>query len=776
MIGTWFVLSVSGCALGKLAALGRSYPQLDGELAAPHASAELKVIRDVYGVPHVRAASEADAWYGLGFAHAQDRLFELDLSRHTADGTLAAWFGADAAQYDVFARALGLRDRAQALVDAADPETRAMLDAYAAGINDGAAASKVLPIEYRLLDAEFEPWTAADDLATVFLLSWTLSENLDFELAALALRDLDRDTLDAVLRVEPQAPPIDPYWDTMRTWQLGELTPAFRAFTGLLGGAPASRTAGDAAASNNWVIGGELSASGKPIVANDPHLAQRVPSLWYAAELRGGDLHVAGATLPGLPGVVIGHSERVAWGLTNVMADNVDLAVVERVGERGYVLEGQQKELREVKVEVPVRDGAPVTGSVWFTDVGPVITALDGTHLVALRWAALEVDDQLVVALRALNRASSVGDALGVAGTVPLIVANNLVLGDVDGDYAWRQVGAFVGRRLHTGRVPYPASDPMHGWYGWLGDAPGEHHPDRHYVVTANSRPDHPLADAISTTYVPPHRFERIDEALAGATALTPEDSQALQLDLLDGTARWHRDELLDGVTATTPRGELCRDLLARWDLVADRDAIGATVWAAFHEAYVRDVLTDAIGADDAAIALSLYSSARSPLDGGGLDALVKDRPATVAKALDQACARLASGLGEDPTGWTWGPAHALHLRHPFTARAPKLLKRWDLPTVPFGGTGATVAAASSPWGEPGAAFPVGGMASLRVVMPLADLGASTLVHPGGQSGQPGNPLYASHYAHFVNGQTLPLWFDDEDVAANAHWTTVLKP
>lgn len=764
------LLVLSGCALGKLSSLGRSFPELEGELDAPGVGAPVTVIRDVYGVPHVRAGSETDAWYGLGFVHAQDRLFQLDGSRHLAWGRVSEWLGPDAVQFDLFVRALDLRALAEAHVAAAEPETRAMLEAYAAGINAGAAASRVLPIEYRLLRVPWEPYTAADAYATLFLLSWTLSDNLDFELAALALKDLDPADLDALLRTDPHSPPIDAYWDTLRKVDIGALTPAFTGFTAILGGAPAR-----AEASNNWVIGGARTASGLPIVANDPHLSQRVPSLWYAADVAGGGMHVAGASIPGVPGIPIGHSERVAWGMTNVMADLVDLVVLARDGERGYVLAGETKPLREVEIEVPVRDRAPVKGTVWLTDVGPVITELGGTHLVAMRWATLEIADQLPSTLRRLNRAGSVAEALAQTRE-PLIVANNLVLGDVEGDFAWRPVGSLVGRRSHTGRVPYPGSEPDQGWSGWLDERPEEHRPERGYVITANSRPDHPLADAISTSYVPPHRFSRIDERIRAVDVHGPDDSHAIQTDVREMGAVWHRDRLLAGVEPTTDRGRTCRDLLVAWDLEANTGSVGASVWALFHEEYVRAAIVDDIGTARTELLLSIVGAGRSPLDGGGFDRFVEDRAATVSAALDAACARLTLTHGDDPAQWTWGRVHPLRLEHPFVSRAPKLLQAWNLIPVPFGGSGATVAAAAAPWGQQTAELPVGTMASLRMVMPLADLGASTLEHPGGQSGQPGNPLYASHYIHFVRGAPLVLWFDDDDVAANATDTSTLVP
>jgi penicillin amidase len=320
---------VSGCALFTLAATKRSHPELEGTFAAAGAQADLTIKRDAMGVPHVRAESPEDAWYGLGYAHAQDRLFQADMNRRLATGRIAEWLGERAVNLDVFVGTMDLETRGQGMLDRASPEVKAAVKAYTVGFNAGAGSLKTLPVEYRLLGVPYEPWKEVDTTGVLFLQAWSLQENLDHELAALAFDHLSADKLDPLFDTYPNTPPIDAFWDEVRTQDVGSLTDGFKAFTGALGGRPEA----NAQASNNWIIGGSKTASGKPIVANDPHLVQRVPSLWYAADIQGGDLHVAGATLPGTIGFPVGHNERVAWGLTNVMADTVDLAVVERDGD-----------------------------------------------------------------------------------------------------------------------------------------------------------------------------------------------------------------------------------------------------------------------------------------------------------------------------------------------------------------------------------------------------------------------------------------------------------
>lgn len=764
------VLSVlPGCALTKLwFATGKSHPDPDGTVDAPGLVAEATLTRDVHGVPHIRAASEADAWYGLGVAHAQDRLWQADLARRLAYGRLSEFLGMRTAEVDGFMQGLELEQRMAQVLERSDPEARAMIESYTAGFNAGAASLPALPIEYRLLKVDFDPWKPTDTGAITFLQSWALSENVQYEMFALLLADeLDAETLDDLTRLHPATPPIDGYWDQLRKVELGAFTPGFEAFDDVLGGSPEVSEA-----SNNWVVAGTHTHSGMPIVANDPHLLQGVPSLWYVADVAGGDLHVTGVTLPGTPGVVIGHNEHIAWGLTNVMADMVDLAVVERTAHDHYVLAGETKPLRTVDARVAVKDRAARLYKSVHTELGPVITDLDADHLLVLQWHALQLEDQVLDAFHGLNLATSVDEAL-TATDRPMMVAQNLVVADTEGHIAWRPVGSLVKRRAHTGRVPYDASDPEHGWDGWLEDRPGLVDPESGYVHSANSRPEHPTADAISTSFVPPHRHDRIDELLSEGGPFSPEDLQRMQLDLVDGMAARHLTGLLEGVTPEGWAETTCHRLLRDWDREMTADSAAALVWPRFHRAYLREAVADDVGDRVTDALLQISSHSRSPLS-GNLDRFVQDRRTSVRKALGVTCTELRDTYGDDTGTWSWGAAHPLKLEHRF-AGGRKLLRSWNMEPVPYPGSGATVAAAGFDWNDPDL-WSVGGMASVRLVMPLDDLRSSTLVHPGGQSGQPKHEGYNTHYDAFVGEETLPLWSSEDDLSGRTIGTLRLVP
>lgn len=738
------------------------------------------ITRDRHGTPHVRAASEPDLWFALGFVHGQDRWFQADLNRHLVWGELAAWLGEGAVDLDTFFRTLDLQDRARELVAQQPDAVQAMLDSYAAGMNAGRETLAADPVELRLLGVSPEPWEAHDAYAILFLQSWALSKNLTAELGAWALRhEAGAALLDDLFRLDPRMPAVDPWWDEVRTWDVGRATAAFQAFTDTLGGDP---TEGEA--SNNWVVGPSRSATGAPILANDPHLVQGVPSLWYPVDLAAGDdLHVAGATLPGLPGVVIGHNHHLAWGLTNVMADVVDVALLDRMGE-GVRLARREVAFERERVTIAVKDGEPVSREVLRTPLGPVISDPEAPTVMVLRWHATTVDDRMPTLLHGLARVHTVADALPLTAT-PGVVAQNMVLADTTGDLAWQGLGSVPVRKGFTGRVPYPASDLRSRWGGWIPRLPGERAPARGYVHTANARlpsdtpADDPDAapipvDRISADWVPPHRHRRLDEVLSARSDWTPDAVRALQTDRLDVVPRDRLPELLEGVTPSTAQAARCHDLLVAWDHVARPDDVGPSVWAAFSEHLIAGAVGTALSEEAVEVYLRVASPSRSLLHHHALSTRwLTDRPAQVDAALDGACTALSEAFGADPAGWTWGVVHPLRLTHPF-ARGRRLLSRWNRPEVGIGGTGSTVAAAGHGFGA--GERPVRGMASLRFVVDLADPSSATLVHPGGASGHPRHPDADSHFDTFVSDRTVPLWTDDADVAAHAASVLRLVP
>jgi penicillin amidase len=451
------------------------------------------------------------------------------------------------------------------------------------------------------------------------------------------------------------------------------------------------------------------------------------------------------------------------------MADTVDLAVVKRDGDTVRI-EGKEEKVETRTFEIRPRDADPVERTVEWTSMGPIVNS-GGDYAMVMRWTGLMADDQTMDMLHSMAVSTNVEDLRTEIRSRVSIAPQNVVMADVDGAIGWTVMGTFPRRHGFTGRVPYPASENTLHYDGWLDDIPGELSPARDYLATANNKPDHPGADAIATAYLPPWRYDRIMEVLDSHEEATPADMHELHLDVQDGAAKVFLPTLLDGVSTTGP-GAPCLDKLRGWDFEATTDSAEAAIWGTFQEQLLREVFKAHLDADDLSLLLDLMTSGRHPLatlepfvDGGDLK-----KP--VAAALDATCTALSAKLGPDASTWTWGAMHPLKLKHPFGDQS-SLLSGWNMDPAPFPGTGATVAAAGYKWSDE--EWKVGFMTSLRIVMPLDDLGASTFVHPGGQAGQPKSPHYRSHYDAFLAGETLPLWFDDADVDANSTHTLILN-
>ena len=308
------------------------------------------------------------------------------------------------------------------------------------------AALPELPVEYRLLGLGFEKWEPIHSTASTVVNSWVLAQNLPTELVTLMLREkLDVAKANALWKWDAAAPDIDSYWNDLRHIQIGPLTASFKGVIEFIWGVDTPN------ASNNWAVSGARSADGLPLLANDPHMAQMVPSIWYAVEAKGGGVHIAGAMLAGQPFPATGHNEHVSWGVTNVMADLIDLAVMKRVGDKGYILAGERKTLLEKKVSIKIKDQAPKEQIVYYTELGPVITTLEGSHLVALRWQILETQDQTGDMFYQIQKAKTVQDVIAAAQKYDSFISQNLVSADTDGNIAWQVFGSIPKEELYWG-------------------------------------------------------------------------------------------------------------------------------------------------------------------------------------------------------------------------------------------------------------------------------------------------------------------------------------
>jgi penicillin amidase len=750
--------------LGLGAVLGGAWwalPPREGRFTLPGLAAPVEIAFDGHGIPRIAADSEADAWAALGWLHARDRMFQMETMRRGAAGRLAELTGAQALRVDRFMRLLGLERRAEADLAGLPAEVRAAMAAYARGVNAWIAArGRFAGAEFVLLGAP-EPWRPVDSLLWGKVMGLWLSGNFRTELERARLAGLLPPERLADLWPPDPSPGRPDRPDLGATAGAGERLGAAPMLPGLgrlLAALPEFPV--DAPlpelASNAWTVAGGRSASGAPLLATDPHLGYAAPILWYLAriELPGGRV-LAGATAPGVPGIVIGRNEHIAWGFTTTHSDTQDVFVERLAGADAYETEAGPRPFAVREEVIRVRFGSPVTMRVRETRHGPVLSDLDapggrpdGTVL-AVAMANLAPADTAATGLLALNAARSIAEARAAARLVTS-PSQNLMVADASGAIAMYFTGRTPIRRAGDGSLPVPGWDGRHGWDGFVPfDAlPHLENPASGVLAHANSRPappDHPVF--LGRDWFGDWRLRRIGRMLAAAPRHDAAGFARMQGDVVSLFAT----EVLPAFRAAPrPAGAagVAHDVLARWDGTVGAEAAAPLVFHAtlgrFADAvlaraglpedarrvspeFLRRVLTD-----DAAARAWCGTAGCGPLLSAAMAAAVQD---------------LAGLHGADPSAWRWGAAHPARFEHPLLRFVPGLgaLTRMAVPTA---GDGETVARAGLR-GEQAGLFPNVHGAGFRGVFDLADPAGTHVMIATGQSGHPMSPHWAD---------LLPAW------------------
>jgi penicillin amidase len=772
-------------SLGRLllALLGRRLPRTRGTLAVEGLEGPVTIRRDGCGIPHIDAGSDADVWYALGFCHAQDRGFQLEMLLRAGRGTLAELSGPDALPVDRFSRRAGIHRAAAAQLEVVDSGLRSNLEAYARGVNAGFRhGCRGRPHELALARARPTPWTAVDSLASGKLLALGLAANWDMELGRLKVLTLDGpDALRAVDPAYPEwlavtAPPAQPAGPALD--RLGEDIAALAGVAGVGGG------------SNNWALAASRTATGRPLLANDPHLPPTLPSPWYLAHLRTPEWALAGAGLVGSPTIGVGHNGHAAWGATNGGADCVDLFLEEVSLDGRSVRDGDGWAACEVREErIAVRGAGDVVERVLVTPRGPVVgpALADGHPAVSLRAVWLEPEP-----IEGLLRVERVRDLDGFRARLRYWpFANfNLVYADTSGRIAWQLAGALPRRTAGHGLLPRPGREAGRGWEGWLepDELPWLADPEEGWLASANNKPvaDRPGAPFLGADWMDGYRVQRIAEALSGREDWDVDATLRLQRDELSLPWRDVREALL-GAPREDRRTRRAVDLLAGWDGVASAGSAAATVFElTMAELAVRAARAKAprsvewaLGRGASPLNLITYVALRQV---GHVAGLLRERPegwfeagwdAEVASALASVVERLEREHGPDPAGWAWGRLRTLTLRHPFGARRP-LDRAFNLGPIPCGGDTNTVSQASFSPLDPLADPYYHG--TLRMVVDVGEWDRSRAALAGGQSGNPLSPHYSDQFERWRRGEGVPLAFTEPAVARATRATLRLEP
>lgn len=579
--------------------LRSSLPQIDGSIAVAGLGGALTIARDADGVPLITAADDADAAFGLGFAHAQDRLFQMELMRRAGAGRLAEIFGEQALANDRQMRVLGLYRLAEAELPLLSAPLRRALDAYAAGVNAFLSTrSGVLPPEFLLLRFAPEPWRPADSLVWGKLMDLELAGNYRSELLRARLaRTLSPAELAFLY---PQYPKDAPTTLAGLT-QLYRRLPLDRLYAAL----PPLATLGPIRASNNWVVDGAHSQSGKPLLSNDPHLGFAAPGVWYLARVRTPGRELAGATAPGAPFVVVGHSDNLAWGFTNTGSDVEDLFIekIDPTDPGRYLTPDGSAAFATRQERIGVRDAAPVRFIVRTTRHGPVLSdalpagAAEPGYVLALAASFLSPDDTTPEALWGIGRAA---DAEAFRDALKSWVApqQNVVYADSGGKIGFIAPGRVPIRKSGDGWLPMPGWSGDHDWTGFIpfAELPQARNPASGHFISANNKivPDtYPYF--LSHDWDMPNRAQRISDLLAATPRQTPAASAAIQADTLSFAAR----RLVPLMTRIAPQSAIASDAIARlrgWDFRMEPGEVAPLLFTAWLRAFAHSMFSAHLG------------------------------------------------------------------------------------------------------------------------------------------------------------------------------------
>ncbi len=816
----------------------KSYPQIDGEIRVEGLDGPVDVIRDSMGIPHIYAATQHDLFFAQGYVHAQERFWQMDVWRHIGSGTLSEMFGEGQVETDAFLRTLGWRVTAEAEWEQMGPESKAILQAYTDGVNaylkdhDGTALS----LEYGILgllspDYKVEPWTPVNSLTWGKAMAWDLRGNMDEEIErAILLKTLAPEQVDQLFPPYPDDHPVivnqigDGAGGPQTSADLSVLSDVsfdsvernVSLLEGLLG------PLGDGVGSNSWAVSGRLTSTGMPLLANDPHLGIQMPSIWYQVDLQcmpksdACTINVAGFSFAGVPGVIIGHNDRIAWGFTNVGPDVMDL-FIERVKPENpnqYEVNGTWVDFETRTETIRVVGGEPVEITVRLTRHGPVISDTYGPvkdagdpkdkefvpfreragvelpeqYVIALAWTALTPSSPFE-AIWGFNKAENWDDFREAARNFH-VPAQNLLYADTDGNIGYQMPGDIPIRAGGDGRFPVPGWTDEYEWTGFIPfeELPYTFNPAEGYIVTANNQVhprEYPYIVTADWDYG--YRAQRIVDMIENAPGkIDIAYIQSMQMDSTDLGAQallpvWNEIDF----KADTPNQAYALDLMQKWDFQCTADSQAAAVYQWFWWNLVQNTLNDDLPERYAASGGDrnfevMRRLIESPTDFFWDDKdsaeVVETRDDIYIASLVETVEQLEKEYGKDPAKWPrWGELHTATFRNGTLGESgvgpiESLFNRGPFET----GGGQSIVNATG-W-DVGVGFAVDWLPSMRMIVDLGDLRNSVTVHTTGQSGHAYHPHYIDMAPLWSTGQYYPMLWNQQAVVSNAEGRLRLMP
>ena len=762
-------------------------PKYEGEILTTMLGSDVTVYRDERGMPHIYAESEKDLYFATGYVMAQERLWQMDLIRRATNGRLSEIFGESMIQTDLFLRSLDITNKSKMIIGNEDQEITDCLTAFADGVNEYInGAGKKLPPEFRILGYKPEPWKLEDIANIIGYMGWDLAGgNLTADIFNYRLFKKLGYEKGSTLIPDFKAVTSSAFPDFMLS------DTALKSALDFISSADKLKALGIAAftGSNNWAVSGTRSETGKPILSNDMHLGLSSPGIWMQIhQVVPGKLNVTGVAVPGQPFIVAGHNERIAWGMTNLMVDDIDL-FAEKVNpdnNKQYFFDNEWKNMEVREEIVKIKGGAADTLSLSFTHRGPVVSGFRQVDdaVLSMRWSGNDFSDELK-AVYLLNRASD-WEEFRTALSSFKSVSQNFVYADVDGNIGLNTGGGIPVRKGYGSLIRNGETDEF-DWKGYVPfyQLPSSFNPEKGSVSSANNKTvsdEYPYY--ISFRFYAPYRIGRIREMLDEKEKFGLADFKRMITDQHSSYAALltpHILKLKDHKATMTTVESAALDLLAAWDYNMSADLAAPSVFEFFRRSLSLNLLGDELGELHAQLPGAIndyyiYKVLQPDCRDEWIDNVSTQAEETlddiIAKSFTDCIKAISDSCGSDIANWTWGSMHKITLEHPM-AKVKILDKIFGLNSEAYsvGGSNHTVCPYSYK-----TTFKVDDGASERHIFNTADWDESLTVIPTGASGVPASEFYLSQTCTYIEGKFYKDAFSENAVKAAAKYTLILTP
>jgi penicillin amidase len=790
------IFVVAGLIFYKM--LSASLPEYKGEISSEEIKDNIEIYRDSLAIPYIFTNNDEDAAFALGYLHAQERLFVMDMARRAGEGRLSEILGEEAVPFDKMFLTIGLKRDARENVKRLNPVSLKLLQAYSNGVNLYIKNAKGhYAVEFDALGYDPEEWKPEHSLIVIRMMAWQLNISwwVDFAFSDLVLKLGEEKVKQILPKYEENGPYIIP--SELKNYSsldkgLMETDMAFRDFMGL---------SGTHLGSNNWIVNALKSASGKPIIANDPHLEYSAPGRWYAAVIKSGSETCSGVSLPGVPGIVIGKNNNISWALTNVMADDADF-YVEKLDstKKKYLYNGTWRDLITYKEKIKVKKGDDVNFEVKLTHRGPIITDIHPYTVffqdkgiksppISMRWTGKDFSDELF-AFYKINKAKNWNEFKSAVQMFN-VPGQNFVYGDRNGNIGYAFGAKLPLRNYNSPTFIYDGTTDKYDWKGYVpaSELPSLYNPPQNYIASANNKTVKDFKYHISNLWEPSSRIERITRLLNSKNKLSVEDYEKMQMDQVSPYAEKITSYILNAFKnkkVTDHNLTQVLELLGDWNFELNEESQVPAVYAMFFKYLLKNIYYDKMGNDlfnefvfmanvPYRSVMQVLSDSTNTWWDNPKTPQIETRDEIIRKSLVEALTELEKKLGTDVTMWQWGNLHKVTFKHAFSGVSSILDKYINIGPFRIGGDGTTIFNTEYPFTEGFKKYPrldqkefennVG--PSMRYIFDFAQPDEFYLVLTTGQSGNLMSPHFRDMAKMWLYGGYIKIRTDEASIRKN---------